>query len=145
MQITGAVNALIACPESEALQNRLRDLEEQKREIEQSHVKHQYLEKSHFVEFFRNIVSALEHIDVRTRLFSTLIESVSLYRDHVVIMINLMNDSTDPPTPISLEKYFLSSVADGRALHTLDKIQLAFPFLLLYVSLPERRNQRERP
>lgn len=145
MQITGAVNALIACPESEALQNRLRDLEEQKREIEQSHVKHQYLEKSHFVEFFRNIVSALEHIDVRTRLFSTLIESVSLYRDHVVIIINLMDDSTDPPTPISLEKYFSSSVGNGRALHTLDKIQLAFPFLLLYVSLPERRNQRERP
>lgn len=51
-------------------------------------------------------MSALEHIDVRTRLFSTLIESVSLYRDHVVIMINLMDDSTDPPTPISLEKYF---------------------------------------
>lgn len=145
MQITGAVNALIACPESEALQNRLRELEEQKREMEQLHVEHQRLEKRHFVEFFRSIVSALEHIDVRTRLFSTLIHSVSLYRDHVVILINLMDDSTDPPTPISLKKYFLSSVADGRALHTLDKIQLAFPFLLLYVSLPERRNQRERP
>ena len=135
-QIQGAVNALIACPQSEALQARLTDLEQQKQQLEQAPPEPPKLTQQDFIKFFCWITKALDRADDRKKFFNAVIHSVTLYRDHVVIAINLTNDSVDPPERVILEKSFSDTVVKSSLYPTISKIKLVPPLLLLYVSLP---------
>ena len=135
-QIQGAVNALIACPQSEALQARLTDLEQQKQQLEQAPPEPPKLTQQDFIKFFCWITKAIDRADDRKKFFNAVIHSVTLYRDHVVIAINLTNDDVDPPERIILEKSFSDTVVKSSLYPTISKIKLVPPLLLLYVPLP---------
>jgi len=124
------------CPQSEALQARLTDLEQQKQQLEQAPPEPPKLTQQDFVKFFCWITKALDRADDRKKFFNAVIHSVTLYRDHVVIAINLTNDDVDPPERIILEKSFSDTVVKSSLYPTISKIKLVPPLLLLYVPLP---------
>ena len=111
-QIQGAVAALIACPESEALQSRLQELEQQKREIQSVPTEQPRLTKKDFANFFRWLSLTLECAEDRKTFFNTIVHSATLYKDHVVIAINMTDENADPPARVELEKYFSDSVGN---------------------------------
>lgn len=134
-QIQGAVTALIACPDSEALQSRLSDLERQKREILALPTKRPKLTKAHFAAWLRRLSQNIESADDRKTLFTSVINSAVLYDDRIVIVLNITDRRTQPPTPETVTKYFTDSVADREVLLTQYKIYVSFPFVFYSVTL----------
>lgn len=111
-QIQGAVAALIACPESEALQAKLSDLERQKKEILSVPADQPQLSEKDFANFFRWISLTMENAEDRKKFFNTVIHSAILYKDHVVITINMTDTTAEPPTRVEIEKYFSDNVVN---------------------------------
>ena len=112
-QIQGAVTALIACPESKALQDRLTELEQQKREIQSIAPPLPELGKENFRNFFRWISVVAENADNRKQLFNAIVNRVILYKDHVIIVIKFTDNDTDPPSGVEIKKYFSDCEGDG--------------------------------
>lgn len=112
-QIQGAVAALIACPSSEALQKRLAELEQQKREIESTPSEQPNLTKEHFSNFFRWLSLTLECAEDRKTFFNTVIHSAILYKDRIVLAINMTDEKIDPPARVEIEKCFSDSVGES--------------------------------
>lgn len=142
-QIQGAVTALIACPESKALQDRLTELEQQKREIQSIAPPLPELGKEYFRNFFRYISVLAENADDRKQLFNAIVNRVILYKDHVIIVIKFTDNDTDPPSGVEIKKYFSDCEGDGSMYPTLSEIICIPPFLICFVNLPSGRNRRE--
>lgn len=109
-QIQGAVKALVACPESRALQTALEDFERQRAEIEASEMKQPRLTREHFANFFQWLLHTLEHPDDRKSFFNTVIHSAVLFKDKIVIAINMTDENAQPPTFTEICKHFSDSV-----------------------------------
>ena len=137
-QIQGAVTALIACPDSEALQSRLTDLERQKREILALPAKRPQLTKAHFAAWLRRLSQNIESADDRKTLFNSVIDSAVLYDDRIVIALNVTDRRTQQPTPETVAKYFLYCVSDASTSTTQYKIYVVFPFVFCSIPLDRR-------
>ena len=110
-QIQGTVNALIACPSSKALQEKLTQLEEQKAEIEKMPILQPQLKKEHFENYFHWLALRLEHIEDRQTFFHTVIHKVLVYPEKAVIILNMTDEMADPPKREQVEA-FMSNVGE---------------------------------
>lgn len=128
-QLQGTVNALIACPSSKALQEKLNQLEEQKAEIEKLPILQPQLKKEHFENYFRWLALRLEHAEDRQMFFHTVIHKVLVYPEKVIIILNMTDEMADPPEREQIEK-FMSNVGDISVSATQYKISF-IPFCLL--------------
>lgn len=127
-QIQGTVNALIACPSSKALQEKLTQLEEQKAEIEKMPILQPQLKKEHFENYFRWLALRLEHIEDRQTFFHTVIHKVLVYPEKAVIILNMTDEMADPPKREQVEA-FMSNVGEVSPCPTLYKLYVT-PFAI---------------
>lgn len=127
-QIQGTVNALIACPSSKALQEKLTQLEEQKAEIEKMPILQPQLKKEHFENYFRWLALRLEHIEDRQAFFHTVIHKVLVYPEKAVIILNMTDEMADPPKREQVEA-FMSNVGEVSPCPTLYKLYVT-PFAI---------------
>lgn len=127
-QVQGTVNALIACPSSKALQEKLTQLEEQKAEIEKMPILQPQLKKEHFENYFHWLALRLEHIEDRQTFFHTVIHKVLVYPEKAVIILNMTDEMADPPKREQVEA-FMSNVGEVSPCPTLYKLYVT-PFAI---------------
>lgn len=104
-QLQGTVNALIACPSSKALQEKLAQLEEQKAEIEKLPILQPQLKKEHFENYFHRLALRLEHMEDRQTFFHTVIHKVLVYPEKAIIILNMTDEMADPPKREQVETF----------------------------------------
>lgn len=104
-QLQGTVNALIACPSSKALQEKLAQLEEQKAEIEKLPILQPQLKKEHFENYFHWLALRLEHMEDRQTFFHTVIHKVLVYPEKAIIILNMTDEMADPPKREQVETF----------------------------------------
>lgn len=112
-QIQNVVNAIANGIQSEALKQKLADLEQQRDAAEHQPLLQPQLSKKHFEYFLKRLASVLETAEDRQQLFNSMISNVTLFRDKLVIAINVL-ENDNPPTLTEIEKS-LDSVMDTSA------------------------------
>lgn len=125
-QLQGTVNALIACPSSKALQEKLAQLEEQKAEIEKLPILQPQLKKEHFENYFHWLALRLEHMEDRQTFFHTVIHKVLVYPEKAIIILNMTDEMADPPKREQVET-FMSNMEEVSPCPTLYKLYVT-PF-----------------
>lgn len=109
-QIKNIVNAIASGVCSKSLTQKLTELEQQRKELENQPITQPQLKKEHFEYLLKRLVTVLKTEDDKRKLFNTMINSVTLFKDKAVIAINVL-DNIKPPALIEIIKV-LDSVGD---------------------------------
>lgn len=109
-QIQNVVNAIASGVQSEALTQKLADLEMQREALEKQPIAQPKLTKEHFEYFLKRLATILETTEDKKQLFNAMISSITLFKDELVIAINVL-ENDNPPTLTEIKKS-LDSVGD---------------------------------
>ena len=110
-QIKNIVNVIASGVCSESLTQKLAELEQQRKELENQPITQPQLKKKHFEYVLKRLSTVLETEDDRRKLFNTMINSVTLFKDELVIAINVL-ENIKPPALTEIRKV-LHNVADS--------------------------------
>jgi hypothetical protein len=110
-QIQNIVNAIANGVQSDALIQKLEILEKQRETIENQPIAQPRITKAHFEYFLKRLATILETTEDKKQLFNAMISSVTIFKNDIVIAINI-TDESNPPTLEEI-KASLDSVGDS--------------------------------